>query len=72
MIKILLLLIGYPYQYVDSFVWKSNKMYRSLVLNRILKQQKEIGFNKEELENKYGPANKIYSSGACSYDVPKL
>jgi len=42
------------------------------LLNKILKQQKEIGCNKEELENKYGPANTIYSSGAWSYDVPKL
>lgn len=72
MIKIILLLIGYPYREIDSCVWQKDKMYRFLVLNKILKQKKEIGFNKEELENKYGPANTIYSSGAWSYDVPKL
>lgn len=47
-------------------------MHRFLLLNKILKKKKEIGFNKEELETKYGPANTIYSSGAWSYDVPKM
>lgn len=72
MIKIILLLLGYPYRDVETFVWKKNKMHRFLLLNKILKQKKEIGFNKEELLQKYGPANTIYSSGAWSYDVPKL
>ena len=50
----------------------AKKNHRFILLNTILKQQKEIGFNKKELENKYGPANTIYSSGAWSYDVPRL
>jgi len=72
MIKIMLLLLGYPYRDVESYVWQKNKMHRFLILNKILKQQKELGLNKQELEKKYGPANSIYSSGAWSYDVPKL
>jgi len=70
--KLVLFLLGYPYQYVETIVWKNNKMHRFLILNKILKQKKEIGFNKKELESKYGPANTIYSSGAWSYDVPKV
>lgn len=72
MIKILLILLGYPYRDVETYVWQKNKSHRFLLLNTILKKQKEIGFNKEQLENKYGPANTIYNSGAWSYDVPKL
>lgn len=72
MIKILLVLLGYPYSDFEPIIWQKNKKHRFLFLNKILKQQKEIGFNKEELAQKYGPANTIYSSGAWSYDVPKL
>lgn len=72
MIKLLLILIGYPYRDDYTALWKKNKNHRFLLLNKILKQQKELGFNKEELEKKYGPANTIYSTGAWSYDVPKL
>lgn len=70
--KLVLFLLGYPYQDVETVVWKYNKMHRFLILNKILRQKKEIGFNKKELETKYGPANTIYSSGAWSYDVPKF
>lgn len=72
MIKLLLILLGYPYRDDEASFWQKNKRQRFLLLNKILKQQQEIGFNKEELEKKYGPANTIYSSGAWSYDVPKL
>jgi len=72
MIKILFILLGYPYRDDESAVWQQNKMYRFLILDKILKQRKEIGYTKKELENKYGPANTIYSSGAWSYDVPKI
>jgi len=72
MIKLLLILLGYPYQNDATFLWRKSTKYRFLLINNILKHKKEIGFNKEELEKKYGPPNTIYSSGAWSYDVPKL
>ena len=72
MLKTLLIILGYPYKDVEPVVWQKNKKHRFLFLDNILKQQEEIGFNKEELLQKYGPANTIYSSGAWSYDVPKL
>ena len=71
MIKLLLIFVGYPYRDVENAVWQK-KMYRFLFLNKILSQKKEIGFTKEQLEQKYGAADSIYSTGAWSYDVPKL
>lgn len=57
MMKILLVILGYPYSDFEPIIWQKNKKHRFLFLNKILKQQKEIGFNKEELAKKYGPAN---------------
>ena len=72
MIKLILLLLGYPYHDVETYVWNRKKSHRFLLLNKILKQKKEIGYNKQELQKKYGPANTIYSTGAWSYDTPKF
>ena len=72
MIKRILLIFRYPNLEFDSEIWKNNKNYRSCFINKILRKRKEIGVDKAELQEKFGAAWMIYSSGAWSYEVPNL